>query len=331
MDKIRPYDGEVLKKIAVILQPPVSLFELGVVAEVFGVDRSADGVPRFEYFVCAETPEEPLSAGAGAFVTATGALADAADADLVAVPSSSLTAPPSEAILNVLRDAAGRGAYVMSLCSGAFALAAAGLLDGRTVATHWRYADRLASDYPNVRVDPDILYSHDGTILSSAGTAAGIDACLHLVRKELGTAVANRIARRMVVSPHRDGGQKQFIERPAIARSERSLQPTLDWITENIKHSMTVSEMARIAGMPERSFGRRFAAEMGCAPHLWLIRQRVARAQELLEETRMSVEDVASESGFGAAPLLRHHFMRTIGITPTEYRREFFDQKDIRY
>ena len=330
MNKFQPYDGCVLKKVAVILQSPVSLFELGVVAEVFGVDRSADGVPKFDYSVCAETPGVALSAGGGAFVTVSGALADAAEADLVAIPSSSLTTPPSEAILNVLRDAAARGAYVMSLCSGAFALAAAGLLDGRTVATHWRYADQLARDYPSVRVDPDILYSHDGTIVSSAGTAAGIDACLHLVRKEHGAAIANRIARRMVVSPHRDGGQKQFIEHPAITRSERSLQPTLDWIAENISSSITVSQMARIAGMPERTFGRHFAAEMGCAPHLWLIRQRISRAQELLEETRMTVENVASESGFGAAPLLRHHFTRMIGITPTEYRKDFLGQKGSR-
>ena len=319
-----------LKKIAVILQPPVALFEFGVLTEVFGVDRSADGVPKFEYVVCAENPNEPLAAGPGSFVVATMTLDAAADADLVAVPSSSLTATPSEAVMSALRDADRRGAYVMSLCSGAFALAAAGLLDDRTVATHWRYADRLARDYPAVRVDSDILYAQDGTIVSSAGTAAGIDACLHIVRTELGSAVANRIARRMVVSPHRDGGQKQFIERPVAGRSEQSLQPTLDWITENIAHTITVAAMARVAGVAERTLTRRFMAEVGCAPHTWLTQQRVARARELLDDTRLSVEDVAAESGFGAAPLLRHHFTRLVGITPTEYRRRFVDRRDVR-
>ena len=317
-----------LKKIAVILQPPVALFEFGVLAEVFGVDRSSDGVPKFEFVVCAENPSEPLAAGPGAFVVATNTLDAAADADLVAVPSSSLTAAPSDAVMNALRDADRRGAYVMSLCSGAFALAAAGLLEDRTVATHWRYAERLAREYPAMRVDSDILYAQDGTIVSSAGTAAGIDACLHIVRTELGSAVANRIARRMVVAPHRDGGQKQFIERPVVGRSDQSLQPTLDWITENIAHTITVAAMARVAGVAERTLTRRFKAEVGCAPHTWLTRQRVARVQELLEDTRLSVEGVAAESGFGAAPLLRHHFTRLVGITPTEYRRRFVDRSE---
>ncbi|MBP2216962.1 helix-turn-helix domain-containing protein [Arthrobacter sp. CAN_C5] len=312
-----------LKKVAVILQPPVALFEFGVLTEVFGVDRSADGVPKFEYVVCTENPDEPLDAGPGTFVTAAHSLHAAAGADLVAVPSSLLTATPSEAVLTAIRDADHRGAYVMSLCSGAFALAAAGLLNDRTVAIHWRYADRLAREYPQVRVDADILYAQDGRIISSAGTAAGIDACLHVVRTELGTAVANRIARRMVVSPHRDGGQKQFIERPAVARSEQSLQPTLDWMTENIAHTITVAAMARVAGVAQRTLTRRFMAEVGLTPHAWLTRQRVARVQELLEDTRLSVEDVAAESGFGTAPLLRHHFTRLIGITPTEYRKRF--------
>jgi transcriptional regulator GlxA family with amidase domain len=313
-----------LTKIAVILQQPVALFELGVLEEVFGTDRSSEGVPKFDYIVCSETPGDPLSAGTGAFLSATSALSAAADADLVAIPSSSLTAPPSEAVLEVLRDAAARGAYVMSLCSGAFALAAAGLLDGRTVATHWRYASSLARAYPRVRVNPDILYAKDGSIVSSAGTAAGIDACLHVVRVELGASVANRIARRMVVSPHREGGQKQFIERPAVTASERSLQPTLDWITENLHQAIAVKEMAEVAGMTERTFARRFVQEVGSAPHAWLIRQRVARAQEILEDSRLSIEEVAAESGFGGSPLLRHHFTRAVGITPSGYRRQFF-------
>ncbi len=313
----------VLASVCVILQPPVALFELGVLAEVFGIDRSDDGVPRFDYRVCAEQPGEPIEAGPDTFVVATHPLEASADADLVAVPSSSLSKPPSDAVVDVLRSAAARGAYVMSLCSGAFAVAAAGLLDDRTVATHWRYADLLARMYPEVHVDADVLYAQDGTIVSSAGTASGIDACLHLVRAEHGSAVANRIARRMVVPPHRAGGQKQFIETPVTRHADLSLQPVLTWATDNLANRITVAQMARTAGTSSRTLIRRFTTELGSTPHEWLTRQRIIRAQELLEQTRLSIEDVARDSGFGAAPLLRHHFTRAVGITPTHYRRQF--------
>jgi transcriptional regulator GlxA family with amidase domain len=314
---------DVLRTIAVVLQAPVALFEFGVLMEVFGIDRTDDGVPRFDFRTCAEEPGRPLGAGPGAAVTATCPLGAAADADLVAVPSSSMTEPPSAAVLATITDAVERGAYVLSVCSGAYALAAAGVLDGRTVATHWRYARDLADRYPRIRVEPSILYAQDGTIVSSAGTAAGIDACLHLVRIEHGTAVANRIARRMVVAPHRQGGQQQFIERPTPTDADRTLQPTLDWITENLHRPLRVTDIAAATGVSTRTLTRRFVDEIGSAPHEWLTRQRVSRAQELLEETRLSVEEIAQETGFGAAPLLRHHFAQAVGITPTAYRRQF--------
>lgn len=317
-----------LKTIAVVLQAPVALFEFGVLMEVFGIDRSDDGVPRFDLRVCAEAPGQPLPAGPGTTVVAQSPLSDSFGADLVAVPSSSLTNRPSDAVLETLRQAAERGAYVMSVCSGAFALAAAGLLDGRTVATHWRYAAQLARENPVARVDPDILYAQDGTIISSAGTAAGIDACLHLVRVELGAAIANRIARRMVVSPHRQGGQKQFIETPVPTRVDRSLQPTLDWVSANLQNPITVQVIADAMGVSSRTLTRRFVNEIGSAPKEWLTRQRVAWAQELLEETGLPVEQIASDAGFGSAPLLRHHFTRATSITPTEYRRQFAKRQD---
>ncbi|MGI5131670.1 GlxA family transcriptional regulator [Pseudonocardia sp. CA-107938] len=312
-----------LRRIAVVLQPPVAAFEFGTLVEVFGIDRSDDGVPRFDFRVCAEHPGTPLTVGHGAAITAADPLSAADTADLIALPSSPVTEPPSAAVLDVIRRAEQRGAYVLSVCTGAYALAAAGVLDGRTVATHWRYAHDLARRYPRVHVEPSILYAQDGVVVSSAGTAAGIDACLHLVRSEHGTAIANRIARRMVVAPHRQGGQKQFIERPALRHADPTLQPLLDWITDNLQQPLTVEDMAARAGMSTRTLTRRFSAEIGDSPHGWVTRQRVARAQELLEETRLTVENVAAETGFGSAPLLRHHFVRTLGITPTVYRRQF--------
>lgn len=312
-----------LSSVAVILQPPVALFELGVLTEVFGIDRSEDGVPRFDYRVCAARPGKPIEAGPGTFVVATESLAATADADLVAVPSSSLSESPSDAVVEALRSAAARGAYVMSVCSGAFALAAAGLLDDRTVATHWRYADLLARTYPRIHVNADVLYAQDGTIVTSAGTASGIDACLHLVRAEHGSAVANRIARRMVVPPHRAGGQRQFVETPVTRRPDHSLQPVLTWVTDHLADPITAAQMARTAGTSIRTLIRRFTTEVGSTPHEWLTRQRIIRAQELLEQTRLSIDDVARISGFGAAPLLRHHFTRAVGITPSHYRHQF--------
>ncbi len=310
-----------LRSVAVLLQEPVSLFEYAVLAEVFGTDRTAAGVPAFDYRVCAEATG-PLESRNGTTVTAAFGLAAAEDADLIAVPASASAQEPSPAVIEVLQRAVERGAWVLSLCSGAFTLGAAGLLDGRDCTTHWRHADELAELHPKARVDPDVLYVRDGTVVTSAGTAAGIDAALHLVRLEHGSAVATTIAQRMVVPPHRDGGQRQFIDRPVPTTQAESLGPVLEWMLANLDDPFTVDDLARRAAMSPRTFARRFVAETGTTPHQWVTDQRVLRARHLLEETDLSVDAVARDAGFGSAALLRHHFTRCTGITPTAFRTQ---------
>jgi AraC family transcriptional regulator, transcriptional activator FtrA len=310
-----------LKTVAVLLQEPVSLFEFGVLAEVFGIDRTEQDVPAFDYRVCAETPG-PLDSRNGTTVTAPFGLEAAADADLIAVPASSAARTPSPAVVQLLRDAVDRGAWVMSVCSGAFTLGAAGILDGRSCTTHWQHTAELAQSNPLARVDPDVLYVRDGTVITSAGTAAGIDAALYLVRTERGSAVATAIARRMVVPPHRDGGQRQFIDRPVPTTTAESLGPVLTWMVEHLDEAFTVDDLARRAAMSPRTFARRFVAETGTTPHQWVTDQRVLRARRLLEDTDLPVEAVARDAGFGSAALLRHHFTRCTGITPTTFRTQ---------
>jgi transcriptional regulator GlxA family with amidase domain len=310
-----------LKTVAVLLQEPVSLFEFGVLAEVFGIDRTEQDVPAFDYRVCAETPG-PLDSRNGTTVTAPFGLEAAADADLIAVPASSAARTPSPAVVQLLRDAVDRGAWVMSVCSGAFTLGAAGILDGRSCTTHWQHSAELAASTPLARVDPDVLYVRDGTVITSAGTAAGIDAALYLVRTELGSAVATAIARRMVVPPHRDGGQRQFIDRPVPTTTAESLGPVLTWMLEHLDEAFTVDDLAQRSAMSPRTFARRFVAETGTTPHQWVTDQRVLRARRLLEDTDLPVEAVARDAGFGSAALLRHHFTRCTGITPTAFRTQ---------
>jgi len=222
-----------------------------------------------------------------------------------------------------LRKAEARGAILLTVCSGAFVLGAAGLLDGRPCTTHWRYVKKFEDQFPLAKLDADVLFVDDGNIITSAGTAAGIDACLHLVRRELGSAVATRIARRMVVPPQRDGGQRQYVEVPVPESSGESLQPVLDWMVDNLTVDHTVPALARQAQMSERTFARRFVAETGTTPLKWVTTQRVLRARTLLEQTRMGIEQIAAESGFGTAALLRHHFRRVVGVSPQDYRRTF--------
>ncbi|MFI0466613.1 GlxA family transcriptional regulator [Saccharopolyspora sp. 5N102] len=312
-----------LRSVAAVVLDGAAPFELGVLCEVFGLDRTADGVPPIEFRVCGQRPGEPLSTSVGMNIVPEHGLEGLDGADVVAVPAGQIRdIYPAEALAG-LRDAVARGATVLSVCSGAFMLGAAGLLDGRPCTTHWYYATEFRRRFPTARLDPDVLYVDDGNVVTSAGTAAGIDACLHLVRRELGSAAAMKIARRMVVPPQRDGGQRQFIDLPVPECSGDSLQPLLSWLQESLDDEHTIASLAGRAQMSQRTFARRFVAETGTTPNQWLATQRVLHARRLLEDTQLGIDQIARECGFSTAALLRHHFRRIVGVTPRDYRRTF--------
>jgi transcriptional regulator GlxA family with amidase domain len=311
-----------IKSVSTLVLDRVAIFEFGVICEVFGIDRSGDGVPNFDFKVCGPEVGRPLRTSIGAQLTPNHDFSALAGADLVAVPAIAGTEYPPEA-LEALRAAADSGSIILTVCSGAFVAGAAGLLDGRPCTTHWMHADELARMYPTARVDRNVLFVDDGNLISSAGTAAGIDACLHLVRRELGSAVTNVIARRMVVPPQRDGGQRQYIDQPIPVHCSEGFAPELDWILGNLDKPHTVATLARRANMSGRTFARRFVEETGRTPMQWVTDQRVLYARRLLEETDLDIDRIADRSGFGTATLLRHHFRRLIGVTPSDYRRRF--------
>lgn len=318
-----------IRTVAVVALDDVAAFELGVICEVFGLDRSADGFPTYRFDVCT-VDGAPVRSTSGFSITPTADLGPVADADLVAVPAAAYQRPVPTPVLDALRAADRRGAILLSVCSGAFVLGAAGLLDGRACTTHWKYADELARRHPTARVQCDSLYVHDGNVLTGAGTAAGIDACLHLVRQEHGSALATKLARRMVVPPHRDGGQAQYIETPiAASPTATTLEPVLAWMQAHLDVPASVDDLAARAHMAPRTFARRFRAETGTTPHDWLTGQRVLRARQLLEETGLGVEAVARHCGFGDAATLRHHFTRRVGATPQAYRSTFRDRTTV--
>jgi AraC family transcriptional regulator, transcriptional activator FtrA len=312
-----------LSKVAVIALDQVAAFELGVLCEVFGTDRTADGFPSYRFDICTHDGR-PVHSGSGFDLVPQADLTPVEDADLVAIPAHSDHTTVPTAVLDALRRADQRGAYVFSVCSGAFVLGEAGLLDGRACTTHWKYVDQLEQRFPLARVRCDSLYVQDGNLLTSAGSAAGIDACLHLVRQEHGSALATKLARRMVVPPHRDGGQSQYIEAPIPVTPEApTLEPVLGWLIGHLDQTVTVDDLAAQAHMAPRTFARRFRAETGTTPHDWLTNQRILLARRLLEETQLGVEAVATRAGFGDAATLRHHFTRRVGTTPHAYRTLF--------
>jgi transcriptional regulator GlxA family with amidase domain len=309
-----------LQKVVSLVIPGTAPFEFGVVCEVFGIDRSDMGGPSFDFAIATADPG-PVRMSLGFDITVLNDLSVAADADLVAVPAHGVHGV-DERYLEVIRAAVDRGAWVMSVCSGAFVLAQAGVLDGRRATTHWMHAERLARQYPSIDVDPDVLFVEDGTVVTSAGTAAGIDAALHILRKERGAAQANVVARRMVVPPQRDGGQAQYIAVP-IQPPQDSFAGVTDWMLANLHRELTIEQLSRKALMSTRTFARRFRADMGTTPAAWLNRQRLLRAQQLLEQTDQPLERVAQDCGFGTASVMRHHFVKVLQTTPTAYRRAF--------
>ena len=313
-----------LRNVAAVVLDDAPVFELGVLCEVFGMDRTGDGLPGYDFAVVSPEPG-PLRSRAGFTLEAPFGLDRLDEADLVAVSAvaDSQTGEFPGPLLAALRRAAERGAVVLSVCTGAFVLGAAGLLDGRRCTTHWRHAAELARRHPAAKVDPSVLYVDADPVITSAGTAAGIDACLYLVRREQGSRVANGIARRMVVPPHRDGGQAQYIARPAGRPADGDLSALLQWMQANLAQPLTVAQLAGRARMSPRTFARRFAEVTGTTPQRWLTGQRILLAQELLEETGETVDAIAERAGFGTAMVLRHHFRAWRGTTPSAYRAVF--------
>jgi transcriptional regulator GlxA family with amidase domain len=326
-----------LRNVAVVVVNGFLPFEFGTICEVFGVDRTDDGLPPYDFAVVAGEPP-PLRAHNDFTIQPSCGLERLEEADLIALPAvgddqlSIYPVPPGRPcpprefpgdLLAALHRAVDRGARVLSVCSGAFILGEAGLLDGRRCTTHWRHAEELARRYPAAKVDPDVLYVDDDPVITSAGTAAGIDACLYLVRKEQGSRVANGIARRMVVPPHRDGGQAQYVDQPVAPFCDGTLRDLLEWLRAHLDQPLAVRQLAVRANMSERTFARRFVQDTGTTPQRWLIGQRILLAQQLLEESDETVDAIADRTGFGNATALRHHFRAWRGTTPNAYRRLF--------
>jgi AraC family transcriptional activator FtrA len=306
----------------VIVDHDFPAFEFAIGCEVFGVDRTPEGLPGFDFSICSVTPG-PVRSNNGFTMTAPHGLDRLDQADLILVtPTGTEYQPPAE-LIAALRAAVARGAVVASLCTGAFTLARAGLLDGRRATTHWMHETEFQEYFPEIEMVPDVLYVEDGPVITSAGTAAGIDMCLNLVRRAHGAEAANGIARRMVVPPQRDGGQAQYIETPVRNCAAPTLAPVLDWAAGRLAEDLSIATLAARASMSERTFARRFRDETGTTPHQWVQLQRVALAERLLEGGELGIEEVARRSGFGSAAMLRHHFGRRRRTTPIAYRRTF--------
>lgn len=314
-----------ITSVAIVALPGVQPFELGVAWEGFGVDRRDEGVPAYDCVVVSMS--KSVRTAGGWTLSTPHRLDRARSADLVVVPANVDPDEHPEPLLDLLRDTVERGAKVMSVCSGAFALGAAGLLDGRDCTTHWRYAAQLAEQFPAARVNPDVLFVCDGPVYTSAGTAAGLDLCLHIIRSDYGEEIARKVARRMVMPPHRDGGQAQYVEAPIRVRPADTLAPLLDELAHELGEEHTVDSLAERCAMSSRTFARRFRAETGTTPHLWLTHQRVLQARRMLEEGDDGIDAIALRCGFGSAAMLRHHFGRIVGVSPAAYRRAFRERR----
>jgi AraC family transcriptional activator FtrA len=307
--------------VAVLAYDGVSTFELGIAVEIFGL--AAMGPDWYHVQVCSERPGEPLPAHGGLKMVADNGLEVVRRADTIIVPGSpEIESPPSEALIKALVRAHKAGKRIASICSGVFVLAAAGLLDGRRAAVHWANAKELSRRYPQIAVDPDVLYVDEGNILTSAGRAAGLDLCLHIVRRDYGIEIANLAARRLVAAPHRSGGQAQFIPRPLPAQSNR-LDDVFAWARQNLDQNLPIERLASEARMSRRTLIRRCQEATGFAPGEWVLQARIDQACRLLETTRLSIEQIAVAIGFGSADTLRHQFRRRLNTSPARYRFSF--------
>jgi AraC family transcriptional activator FtrA len=314
--------------VAILVDDGFSPLEFSVACEIFGFDRSDLGAPWYDFLVCGSHPG-PISAQVPFHLIAPHGLEGLRLADTVVVPPIDEVESVSEAVLEELRQAHRRGARMISLCTGAFVLAEAGLLDGRKATTHWRHTEELMKRYPAVKVDRDVLYVDEGDVLTSAGSAASMDLCLHVVRCDFGADIANHVARRCVVPPHRDGGQAQFVDEPFTAmQADNPFVETLAWLAEHLGDPVTVEDLARRATMSPRSFARRFRAATGTTPHRWLVRQRVLFAQRLLETTDLAIEEIAWRCGLGTASNLRLQFSSHVRASPGAYRRTFHQERE---
>ncbi|MBI1919596.1 MAG: helix-turn-helix domain-containing protein [Geobacter sp.] len=313
-----------VKSIAIIAFNNISPFQLSVPCMVFGENRPDIDGPRFNLMICAAEDGE-LKTNAGFTIRTPYALQDMARADMVIVPSwrDAGEAPPPE-LLTALNAAYLRGATIVGLCMGAFVLAAAGLLDNRPATTHWLLTDELARRYPQIAVRPDVLYVDDGDVITSAGVAAGIDCCLHILRRLHGAEAAGRVARRMVVPPHRQGGQAQYIEKPIRgSAAEDRFSQSLEWVQRHLGEPHSIDSLAERFMMSRRTFTRRFRQVTGTTVGAWLLNQRLALAQRMLENTAKPIDLIAQEAGFGSEVSLRLHFNKVLKTTPSRYRREF--------
>ncbi|MFE0421951.1 GlxA family transcriptional regulator [Streptomyces sp. NPDC058953] len=311
-----------MHRVTALVHPPQSTFELACAAEVFGVDRP--GIPsRYDFSVCTEHPGQVPTIAGYDMLVAEG-LDALSRADTVVVPGRlPIGRPPSPRTVRALRRAHTRGARIVSICSGAFVLAYAGLLDGRRATTHWGQAEEFAARFPDVRLDPDVLYVDHGDVATSAGSGAGIDLCLHLVRNDHGARHAARIARNMVMPPHREGGQLQYAAPPHPADFDGTLAPLLEWAVERIGDPVDLGDLAAHAGLSVRTLARRFTDQLGTSPGRWLLAQRIATARELLETTDLPLDTVARRAGLSSATNLRRRFLASVGTTPGAYRRAF--------
>jgi AraC family transcriptional activator FtrA len=315
--------GSINRRVVAVAYDGLCVFEYGVAAELFGLARPELGVDWYRFETVSIDPA-PLRMTGGVTLAASTDLRRLARAGTIVLPGWRDPAePPPDSLVSAIRRAHGRGARIVSICSGVFVLAATGLLDGKPATTHWRYTERLMQLFPRIDVQPDVLYVDNGSILTSAGSAAGIDLGLHLIRRDFGAETANQVARRLVVPPHRHGGQAQFIDVNLRVDTTHSLSDVLDWASANLDRPISVDDLAARAHLAPRTLARRFRHEVGTTPHRWLTQQRVALAQRLLETTTAGIDQIAAQAGFGTAVTLRHHFQQVLGTSPTAYREQF--------